>query len=514
MIKKSILKKIFFMNLIILISTVFIALLLNNKFLKTYHINQKKKILYELADMISKTDLTRDDTEKLEETYGVLINKLPKHDMMDRRRPNEMDNRPDERNMMNRSNFRNNDKFRDNNMNNRENDNDSPDKRRGMFFKELDQVEALDIQNGGKIFKIIKHPIFGMDFLSIFFKSYRNEIIYVGFSLNMVNEAVKISNKFYIFVSLISLIIGSILSFVFGKNITKPLIEINNVTKKMSDMDFSEKCFINTGDEIEELSKNINSLSHNLEKNMQGLKLANEKLKEEIEREKKIDELRKEFIGSVSHEIKTPVALINTYTESLKENIVDESDKDFYYDVIMEEGNNISKLLNELLELLENEEKDLKLNIEKFNLNEVLELEVYKFKPNYIEKNIKVEINIDEDIEILAEKEKMKKVFGNLIRNAVSYVNENGEIKINGFFNKNKFIVEVFNSGSKIPEESLDKIWNPFYKVDKARTRKYGGTGLGLSIVKNILNKHNFNYGVNNMDNGVKFWVEMDIKKA
>ena len=275
----------------------------------------------------------------------------------------------------------------------------------------------------------------------------------------------------------------------------------------MAKLDFSQKYDVKTDDEIGELGKTINDLSQQLNRKIVELNEANEKLKADIEKEKKIDAMRKEFISSVSHELKTPIALIQGYAEGLKDNIVtEEEDKNFYCEVISDETEKMEKLVKGLLTLSQIESGSVNLENKIFNIVHLVEKIVNKYKPILKNKNINLIIEHDDkELNVKADRSKIEQVLVNFINNAINHIDENGKLKIGLKDGQEKIRVSVCNTGSHIPKEEMDRIWDSFYKIDKSRAREYGGTGLGLSIVKGILELHNNAFGVLNKNEVLNF---------
>ncbi|QIB27772.1 sensor histidine kinase [Caloranaerobacter azorensis] len=223
--------------------------------------------------------------------------------------------------------------------------------------------------------------------------------------------------------------------------------------------------------------------------------------------------MRKEFISNVSHELKTPIALIKGYAEGLKDNVIDDIEsKNFYCEVIMDEAEKMSKLVKDLLDLSQLESGHYSLNKEKFNICNLVDKILNKYSPIFKEKNINVSIKKDDDkMYVNGDRVRLEQVLVNLINNALNHIGAERVLEVTIRRLSNNAIISIYNSGSFIPEDEIDRIWESFYKVDKSRARKYGGTGLGLSIVKNILKLHNSNYGVRNVKNGVEFWFELEL---
>ena len=235
------------------------------------------------------------------------------------------------------------------------------------------------------------------------------------------------------------------------------------------------------------------------------------KLTEDIERERRIDKMRKEFISSVSHELKTPIALIQGYAEGLKLNVnEDEENRNFYCDVIMDEAGKMNRLVKDLLDLSQIEAGYFRLEKTVFDISFLVDHVLDKYRPILLEKGLKVDVEKKENVAVNGDIVRIEQVLVNLLNNAINHVDDSKLIKITVTTRNEKIRVSVYNSGKTIPEESLDKIWTSFYKVDKARTRAYGGTGLGLSVVRAILELHRNAFGVENHINGVTFWFEVD----
>lgn len=326
-----------------------------------------------------------------------------------------------------------------------------------------------------------------------------------------IRESVDIADRFSLITGITALLLGSILIFIFSNRFTKPIQELNTIAQAMAGLDFSNKCTINTRDEIGELGKSINSLSYQLDKSINELKIKNEKLQVDIINERKIDKMRREFISNVSHELKTPIALINGYSIGLKSKVYqDESDRDFYCDVIIDESQKMDKLVRDLLELSQMESGIVKLDRERFELSAMVKNVIEKYMPIFKENDICIINNIDKEYWVCGDIMRMEQVLTNYINNAVHYADSDKKIIINAEMINNKVQASVYNTGRFIPETAINRLWDSFYKVDKARTRSYGGAGLGLSIVRNIMDLHNNKYDVENIHEGVRFWFEMD----
>lgn len=343
--------------------------------------------------------------------------------------------------------------------------------------------------------------------------------LYVRIPITSIQESVKISNNFLYLMAGFTILISAIIVTYVSKKFTEPILELNKIAKKMANLDFSHKYRI-TGadDEINNLGKSINQMSDKLESTIKQLRSTNIELEKDIEEKSKIDEMRKSFISDVSHELKTPIALIQGYSEGLLENVNnDEESRKFYAEVILDETNKMDKLVKQLLELMKLEYGKREFNDKKFNIVEVEKEIIRKSKVMLEEKEAEVILDTPDEIKVFADDFYIEQVIGNYMTNAIKHVKEvDGKkyIKIKNEVDveKNKVTVRVFNTGDNIAEEHINRIWNRFYKVDESRNRNDGGTGIGLSFVKAIMNNYKKNYGVINKDNGVEFYIELELK--
>lgn len=361
---------------------------------------------------------------------------------------------------------------------------------------------------------------YGLHFIMLSGNISDNAKVYIRMPVTPIQDSVQISNQFLLILGFTTMIIGGIAISVITERFTKPIEELNGIANGMANLDFSKKYRIQDNeDEINELGRSINTLSDKLEDTIYQLKLNNMELEKDIEQRSRIDEMRKQFISDVSHELKTPIALIQGYAEGLVENVIqDEESKKFYSEVILDEANKMDKLVKRLLELMKLEYEDRNFNDRVFDLSEVINEVIKNSKVILEEKKIDVEFKNTEPINVYADDFYIEQVVTNYFTNAIKNVDKvKGKtlIKINVKNSKapGKIRVSVFNTGQNIADEDLSRIWTRFYKVDSSRNRSNGGTGIGLSLVKAIMNKYNSNYGVVNKVDGVEFYFEIDEAK-
>ena len=338
----------------------------------------------------------------------------------------------------------------------------------------------------------------------------KDSFLIVHSPIYAIGEALKVSSNFTIFALIIAVLLSVIVSIIISKKISKPVLEISVVAEKISNLEFEKKIEIMRDDEVGDLAKAINKMSDSLRITIEDLKISNERLKLEIQKEKEIDKMRREFISNVNHELKTPIALIKGFTEGLKDNIASPEDRDYYLDVIDDECNNMDALVKRLL-LLSKYESEFEIEKIEFDIKNLLDELLKRYRVDYEKKNINVEVSIDEDFLLIGDYKELKIAVDNLFRNAISHTEENQYIRIECKKEADKRIFIMKNPYKELSQEELEKLWIPFNKEDKARTRKFGGTGLGLSIVGAILKKHNFTYGASYENGEIKFYFYDEI---
>lgn len=333
----------------------------------------------------------------------------------------------------------------------------------------------------------------------------------VRLSVENFKESLSITNHFYAGLAIALIIVITILMIILTRKYTIPMLQLAAISKKMSELDFDVKYEGHHNDELGILGDSMNEMSEKLESTITELKTANLELEKDIKQKEEVDELRKEFISNVSHELKTPIALIQGYAEGLSDGINDNpEDTKYYSDVIVDESNKLNKMVQKLMTLNQIEFGSVNLNIERFDIVEVINTLISRRQILSEKDNIKIEVVAPDKQFVWGDEFYIEEVITNYLNNAVNHVDDKHIIKVQVTENNGIVRVSVFNSGKPIPEDELEKIWVKFYKVDKARTREYGGSGIGLSIVKAIMDNHDKECGVINHTDGVEFWFELD----
>ena len=331
-----------------------------------------------------------------------------------------------------------------------------------------------------------------------------------------IKDNVNISTTLIKYVGGAILVVGIISAFVVSTYITRPIKQLSDIAERMSEMDFDARYEGSDKGEIGLLGKSMNNMSEKLEHNIAELKKANLELKKDIDKKEKLEIMRTDFLSNVSHELKTPIALIQGYAEGLKEGITDDPESmEFYCDVIMDEANKMNTMVKRLLTLNQIEFGNDEPDMERFNINELIASVVDANAIRAGQKNMSIVFdNRNEQNFVWADEYKTEEVLTNYISNALNHCDGKQAIEVRTSKSEDgaTITVTVYNSGRNIAEEDLERIWEKFYKTDKARTREYGGNGIGLSIVKAIMESMGQEYGVRKVSDGVEFWFTLDCK--
>ena len=356
----------------------------------------------------------------------------------------------------------------------------------------------------------------GITFLMLVGRLENGDGVYIRMPISSITENVKLSNQFLYIIGTITLILSGLLVLVIAKRFTKPISELSTIANNMSHLDFSQKYRIkDTNDEIDNLGKSINTMSDKLEETITKLQKNNSELEKDIEKKSKIDEMRKQFISDVSHELKTPIALIQGYAEGLIENVnTDEENRKFYSEVILDEANKMDTMVKELLDLMKIEHGGRLFQDDYFDVTELVTSEIRKYTVMLEENGIQVIFEQTQPVRAYADVTFIEQVMNNYVSNAIKHAEEvDGkkqiEIKIKRKKDK-KLRITVFNTGKQISSENMNKIWTRFYKEDTSRNREMGGTGIGLSVVKAIMENYQNDYGAENKKNGVEFYFDIN----
>jgi len=351
------------------------------------------------------------------------------------------------------------------------------------------------------------------EYLVLYGTLQNGNLVLMRSALASIRESADISNRFLGFAGIFAVVVSTIITFFVSKGITNPIRELTVISEKMTQLDCRAKYARNRvhKNEIDELGEHVNHLSDTLETTISELKSANIALQRDIEEKIQIDEMRQEFISNVSHELKTPLAVISGYAEGLVECVNDDPEsRNYYCEVILDETEKMTRIVKQLLTLNQLEFGQEMLQMQCFNLTELIAGVIQKVSFLLEQNEIVLDFSEKEPMYVWGDEFKIEEVLTNYISNAIHHAKYEKHIWISCTRKEKCVRVHVINTGDQIPEEALPEIWTKFYKVDKARTREYGGTGIGLSIVKAIMQSHKQEFGVVNRENGVEFWFELD----
>ncbi|WP_168735626.1 sensor histidine kinase [Cohnella fermenti] len=340
-------------------------------------------------------------------------------------------------------------------------------------------------------------------------------VIFAVSSLQPVTHAARVFKDLSLYVFGAALVFVLLLAVGYARIVTKPLIRLNTLAGRLADLDFSARARWKRKDEIGALAGNLDFLADNLQSTLAELRTANEKLREDIEREKRLERMRRQFIAGVSHELKTPLSLIGGYAEGLKDNIGSGVKREKYAEVILDETRRMSAIVSDMLDLSHLESGQYSLKLEKVGLAELLGEAAGLAEALGEEKSLVVAADVPAgrsgeersggEAAAIGDRLRIGQVLTNLVTNAVRHAPEGGSIRLTVTADGDQWLVEVYNDGEPIPPDELPRIWGHFYRIDKARSRESGGTGIGLAIARQILTLHGSRFGVRNESGGVTF---------
>ena len=385
----------------------------------------------------------------------------------------------------------------------------------GNIIGSTDENKTILDSGKGYTIQIDEDRITGRKYLEMWGIVETGHLLLIRTTMESIRDSVIVSNTFMAYVALIAIVIGSVMILFISKRVSGPIEKVYRISDEMKKLNFEAKYYPEGKyrNEIDVLGQNMNEVSETLESNLKQLKNANIQLQQDIAKKEEIDEMRKEFLSNVSHELKTPIALIQGYAEGLKEGVNDdEESRNFYCEVIMDEASKMNIMVKKLLTLNQLEFGNDNLNMERFDIVDMISNYLKSALVLAEKKGAEVRFSDYQPIFVWGDEFKVEEVLQNYFSNAVNHVEGDNIIEVKLMQSAAHVRISVFNTGRPIPEESISQIWDKFYKVDKARTREYGGSGVGLSIVKAIMEAMKQDYGVINYDNGVEFYFELETK--
>ncbi|SFT15220.1 cell wall metabolism sensor histidine kinase WalK [Paenibacillus sp. BC26] len=365
-----------------------------------------------------------------------------------------------------------------------------------LLFDDMKLTDALLIQDYEQ--NNVKYKLF---IQPVHYDNGTTNYIFAMASLQPVDEAVQMMKDYYVYIIVFVIVLILIASLYFSMKIARPLLRINQTTKKIANLDFSESLTVRSQDEIGDLSRNINQLSATLHSYIG-------KLQEDIAREKQLENTRKEFIAGVSHELKTPLSVMKSCISILKDGVAAHK-KDHYFEAMENEVDKMDHLIVDMLELAKYESGTYKMRQDVFAIDKSIESICEQLAPGMAAKQLRLTVLLVPAL-VAANQHRIEQVITNFMTNAIRYTPDEHEIIVSTVEDGNQIVVCVENKGARIPEEQLDKVWDRFYRGDAARQRSEGGTGLGLAISKNILELHGVEYGARNTRDGVAFYFRLN----
>lgn len=396
---------------------------------------------------------------------------------------------------------------------------------RVFIYSQMPDNDALSGENAelikqSKNYQIhqIKDTSTSVSYMELLGKMANGDYFVVRCSIEGIQNGATISNRFFAVTAPVLLVAGFIVIWFLMKRMLRPLSELTDLSKRMATLDFDAKYKSGGDDEVGTLGKNFNLMSDTLEHTITKLKTANNELQKDISKKIENEEMRQEFLSNVTHELKTPLALIQGYAEGLRDGINegDQESNDFYCDVIIDEALKMNEMVKKLLVLNQLESGNDQVVMERFNLTELIGGVISSSQIIIEQKQAEVIFDADTPVYVWADEFKVEEIITNFLTNALNHLEGEHKVKITMQTEEGAVRTTVFNTGRPIPEEDLGKVWEKFFKVDKARTRAYGGSGIGLSIVKAIVDSFNQKCGADNYENGVAFWftLESDANRA
>jgi len=336
--------------------------------------------------------------------------------------------------------------------------------------------------------------------------------LFVMTSLQPVGEAVGILKQYYVYMAPILLVLVLVLSLIYSRLVSRPLVVLNKTAARLARLDFTEQPGIHSKDEFGELSRNLMTLSRNLDKALQELTTANAQLQEDVREKQRSEQLRKELVANISHELKTPLGIVKGFAEGLQDGVAEEK-RERYLALIVHETDRMNALIMDMLELSKFEVKAVRLQPQAISLVELIQKVADSFTQQLEIKGLRISLQGEageQDLVVEADPRRMEQVLLNLFSNAIRHADESSTITINFQCTATGEVQTTMeNVGPPIPEADLNRIWSDFYRVERSRDRKSGGTGLGLAIVKHILELHKSEFGAVNTARGVAFYFTL-----
>lgn len=361
----------------------------------------------------------------------------------------------------------------------------------------INEQEFTEILGDKEIIRSYNHHKFGNQIvimgLPLELENNKLGAMIINMPLTQVKDTVYILKRQLLYISIILLIISTAIAFLLARVFTEPILKIQKTTRKIAKGDFSERLDVERKDEIGRLGQSINEMSIELSK---------------------IEELRKDLIANVSHELRTPLSIIQGYAEIIKDVSGEEKEeREKHLNIIIDESQRLGMVVDDILNLSQLQSRYIEIKTSKTSINDLIYSVVEKYSVLSKELGARIEVNLDDDVELMIDKIKIEQVLHNIINNSFNHIEKGGTINITTDRVGDSLKVIIKDDGVGILEKDLEKIWDRYYKDDKSSKRGNLGTGLGLSIVKNILESHNAEYGVDSIVGmATTFWFKFKTK--
>lgn len=356
---------------------------------------------------------------------------------------------------------------------------------------------------------LAEDPVYIRDLSASFITDNQNYMLNVTISHNKGAEVTQAIKEMYPLILIIILILSAVIAVIYSKHIARPIIEISNIARRMEKLDMTWKCRIDRMDEIGVLACSLNHMALQLDKTLKELESANVKLKRDMEKERMQTKQRSDFFMSISHELKTPLTILKGETEGMLQNLSPFDNRDKYLLHSMQVIETMEKMIKDILaaartQMIHDNGGMRAADIGKITVGMIQnQYELAKSK------NIQIHMALENDLFVILEQELFRKALANVINNAIIHSAEDSSIYITARQSGSECVLTVRNMNSSIPEDEIQHVFEPFYKVDKSRTGN--GTGLGLYIVKSFLEYHGFRYHIANQENSVIFTIVMPL---
>jgi two-component system sensor histidine kinase VanS len=347
---------------------------------------------------------------------------------------------------------------------------------------------------------------------AVFKDSQQEYIVLASATLSPVNETADMLFRLLPMIAIIIFGISFTGAFLFSRQLSRPIVSISKIAKKMAALDMTWHCDERRVDEIGELSACLNEMAVNLDAALKNLQASNAALTADIERERRQEQRRRDFFAAVSHELKTPITILKGELEGMIENIGMYKDREKFLRHAFGTTESIESLVGEILSISKMEAQNFSLRLSKRDIGALLSDCCKEYEALASEKEICLHCEIESNTYFNVDMKLFRKAISNIINNAISHSPHGADIFVSLWCNDTCGVLAVENTGIKIDENDFDSLYEPFYRVDKSRNRQTGGSGLGLYIVKAVFDLHNMDCKIENTAKGVKFTAMLKLE--